>query len=59
MKTVTIDINGSSKTVQVEDGTNEEITKRAFMKAYGAEIEYTPFGKPMTKEEYLGKMNRL
>jgi len=58
MTDVTIDMNGVTKTVKVENGTTEEVTKRAFKKVFNSDIEYKPLGKPMSKEEYLAKANR-
>lgn len=51
-------MNGVTKTVEVENGTTAEVTKRAFKKVFNSDIEYKPLGKPMSKEEYLAKANR-
>ena len=58
MRTVAINIDGVTKTVKVESGTMEEVTKRAFKQAFNSDIEYKPLGKPMSKEEYLAKVGK-
>jgi len=55
---VTIDMDGVTKTVKVESGSMEEVTKRAFKKAFNSDVEYKPLGKPMSKEEYLAKVGK-
>lgn len=59
MNEVTISINGQTKTVTVQDGTNEEMMKSALEQLY-PESKGNPFGyKPLKAQERYDRLRGI